>query len=53
MVEAINKVGHAMGLETVAEHVENIEILQVLEAIGVDYAQGYHVGLPESLDNSA
>ena len=46
IVEAINQVGQAMGLLTVAEHVENRAMLEALRAIGVDYAQGYHVARP-------
>ncbi|GAB3675242.1 EAL domain-containing protein [Salinisphaera aquimarina] len=46
IVEAINQVGQAMGLMTVAEHVESLALLDALEAIGVDYAQGYHVARP-------
>ena len=49
MVEAINTIGHTMRLETVAEFVENEAILQVLREIGVDYAQGYHTGIPRPL----
>jgi diguanylate cyclase (GGDEF)-like protein/PAS domain S-box-containing protein len=51
MVEAINKVGHVMGLQTMAEHVEDEETLDILKAIRVDYAQGYHLGVPEPVDN--
>ena len=47
MVEAINKVGHLMGLKTIAEYVENDEILGLLGDIGVDYAQGYGIHKPE------
>ena len=47
MVEAINRVGHAMGIQTVAEYVENDAVLQRLREIGVDYAQGYGVHRPE------
>jgi Amt family ammonium transporter len=46
MVEAINRIGHIMGLETIAEFVETEEILQRLKAIGVDYVQGYGVCRP-------
>ena len=46
IVEAINQVGQAMGLKTVAEHVESRALLQALERIGVDYVQGYHVARP-------
>ena len=45
MVKAINEVGHVMGLKTVAEYVENDATLEVIRELGVDYAQGYAVGL--------
>lgn len=50
MVDAIRRLGHAMNLSVVAEFVESEEILQVLRELGVDYAQGYHLGRPMSLD---
>ncbi len=46
MVAAINRVGQVMGLRTIAEYVENAEIVARLNEIGVDYAQGYHFGRP-------
>ncbi|MCP4875809.1 MAG: EAL domain-containing protein [Gammaproteobacteria bacterium] len=46
MVAAINQVGHAMQLQTVAEFVENDAIRQKLVDIGVDYGQGYGLGKP-------
>jgi diguanylate cyclase (GGDEF)-like protein/PAS domain S-box-containing protein len=49
MVRAINEVGHAMGIRTIAEFVERQEILHVLAALGVDYAQGWAVGRPRAL----
>ncbi|MBL4762481.1 MAG: EAL domain-containing protein [Gammaproteobacteria bacterium] len=49
MVEAINSVGHVMGLKTIAEFVENDEILNILKEIGVDYAQGYGIAKPAPL----
>ena len=50
MVKSINQIGHVMGLETVAEFVESEEILDKLKEIGVDYAQGYGLGKPVSID---
>ncbi|WP_300752685.1 EAL domain-containing protein [Janthinobacterium sp.] len=44
MVKAINEVGHVMGIETVAEYVENDDALAVIRELGIDYAQGYAVG---------
>ena len=49
MVDAINRIGHLMGIQTVAEFVESDAILQSLKVLGVDYAQGYAIHRPESL----
>jgi diguanylate cyclase (GGDEF)-like protein/PAS domain S-box-containing protein len=49
MVEAINRVGRALGLKTIAEFVETEASLQRLRDIGVDYAQGYAIHRPEPL----
>ncbi len=46
MVEAINNIGHVMGLYTVAEYVEDEATFNKLREIGVDYAQGHFVGTP-------
>jgi EAL domain-containing protein (putative c-di-GMP-specific phosphodiesterase class I) len=50
MVKSINDIGHVMGLETIAEFVEDEQIWQKLRAIGVDYGQGYHLGKPVPID---
>ena len=47
MVESINNIGHVMGLQTIAEFAENSAIINMLKEIGVDYAQGYGVAMPE------
>ncbi|MBI1890853.1 MAG: EAL domain-containing protein [Burkholderiales bacterium] len=47
MVEAINSIGHVMGIQTIAEFVENETILERLRALGVDYAQGYGIARPQ------
>ncbi len=49
MVEAINHIGHVMGIQTIAEFVENQTILEKITAIGVDYAQGYSIAQPRPL----
>ena len=48
MVEAINKVGHVMGITTIAECVETTQTLAILEEIGVDYAQGFAIARPRA-----
>ena len=49
MVESINRIGHVMGIKTIAEFVENETILGKLREIGVDSAQGYGIHKPEAL----
>ena len=49
MVESINRIGHVMGIKTIAEFVENMGIYSQLSALGVDYAQGYGIHRPEPL----
>ncbi|MEO1962879.1 MAG: EAL domain-containing protein [Cycloclasticus sp.] len=50
MVKSIHEVGRVMGLETIAEFVEDEAILDKLREIGVTYAQGYHIHIPQPLD---
>lgn len=49
MVESINRIGHVMGKKTIAEFVENDQIRARLKELGVDYAQGYGIAMPEPL----
>ena len=51
MVEAIHRIGHQMGLKTVAEYVESDQTLAVLREIGVDYVQGNGVHCAEPLES--
>ena len=41
MVRSINEIGHLTGKQTIAEFAENVEIINMLRSLGVDYAQGY------------
>ena len=49
MVKAISEVGHAMGIETIAERVESKQVLDKLGTLGVEYAQGYYIARPASV----
>lgn len=53
MVDAINHIGHVMGIQTVAEYVETPEILEAVRVAGVDYAQGYALHRPEPFTAAA
>jgi diguanylate cyclase (GGDEF)-like protein/PAS domain S-box-containing protein len=49
MVKAINDVGQAMGIETIAERVESQEVVEKLSELGIRYAQGYYFARPTSV----
>lgn len=49
MVSAMNEMAHALGLETIAECAESNEVIEQLAGIGVDYVQGYAVGMPQPI----
>ena len=49
MVAAIHQIAHVMGLETIAEFVEDDEIKAKLRAMGVHYGQGYGIDRPAPL----
>lgn len=50
IVRSINEVAHAAGKETIAECVEDAQIIDWMKAMGVDFVQGYAVGRPAPLD---
>ncbi len=50
MVETIHRIGGIMGVRTVAESVENENVLSALALIGVDFAQGFHIRRPVPLE---
>ncbi|GEM_PF-3591891 len=49
MVEAINRVGHVIGIKTIAEFAETEEVLGCLRKIDVDFAQGFIIAEPVPL----
>ncbi len=49
LVDAISRIGKALGIATVAERVENEQVLAILGRIGVEYAQGFHIARPASV----
>jgi EAL domain-containing protein (putative c-di-GMP-specific phosphodiesterase class I) len=51
MVTSIRDIAEAMSIKTVAEFVENKDVMVQLGKMGVDYAQGYAVAEPDRLDN--
>ncbi|MEJ2141705.1 MAG: EAL domain-containing protein [Gammaproteobacteria bacterium] len=51
MVESIIQIGHKLGLEIVAEYVENEHILKQVIKMGANYLQGYAISKPQVIDN--
>jgi len=49
MVQSIRDIGHAIGIKTIAEHVEDQITVDVLRDIGVDFIQGFHIDKPKPL----
>ncbi|MGB5396621.1 MAG: EAL domain-containing protein [Gammaproteobacteria bacterium] len=51
MVAAINQVGHVMNIKTIAEFVENEQIITSLQRLDVDFAQGYGISRPVPIED--
>lgn len=50
VVRSITRIAHLLGKRTIAEHTETEAIRAALAAMGVDYAQGYAIDRPRSLE---
>ena len=50
VVKSISEIGHFMGKKIIAEYVQDDETIQLLQDLGVDYAQGYGIEKPCKLD---
>jgi len=50
MVKSISEIASVMGVKTIAEYVENEAILEKLSSMKIDYAQGYEIMLPQSME---
>ncbi len=46
-LQAMISMGHSLGLEVVAEGIENASTLARLQALGCDLGQGYHLARPQ------
>ncbi|NCF28306.1 MAG: DUF1631 family protein [Gammaproteobacteria bacterium] len=51
VVRSINEIGHLLGKQTIAEFVENDDILARVRDLGVDYAQGFGIEKPVLLES--
>jgi ammonium transporter, Amt family len=48
-VDAINRECQALGIKTIAEHVESVETMEQLRRLGVDFGQGFSIEVPQPL----
>ncbi len=46
LVQNLSNLCQDIGILTVAEFVENQDILDAIKSMGINYAQGFHVGMP-------
>jgi diguanylate cyclase (GGDEF)-like protein/PAS domain S-box-containing protein len=53
LVQAIVSIARGLGQKTVAEGVEDADTLATVRKLGVDYAQGFHLGRPEPAEDDA
>jgi len=47
-VKSLSEMVQAFGMQTIAEFVEDQKTMELLEQLGVNYAQGYHIGRPQA-----
>ncbi len=46
-VRSITELARALNIQVIAEFVESAEVLEMLASLGIDFAQGYHIGRPD------
>lgn len=49
LVDAANRIGHLLGLATIAERIDHPDLLRVVAHLGVDYAEGDCLNPPQPL----
>jgi len=47
ITRAIVNLSKTLGIETVAEYVEDFDVYNIVKECGIDYAQGYYIGKPK------
>ncbi len=50
IVKAISQIAKDFNIKTLAEYIENKEILEKIKSFGIDYAQGYYISKPVKLE---
>ena len=50
IVEHIRELSAFFGAKSIAEHVEDLKTVELLQRLGVDFAQGYYYGKPKMIE---
>lgn len=53
IIDSIARIGHVLGIHTVAQGVDDVDTAERLIAMGIDYAQGNQYGAPRLLAGDA
>ena len=52
IVHVIQEIGETAGIKTIAEFVEDSDVMDKLCEMGIDFAQGYYIDHPQALSNT-
>ncbi|NNE64211.1 MAG: EAL domain-containing protein [Gammaproteobacteria bacterium] len=50
MIESINTMCHLLGIRTIAKCADSDLVVSTIKQLGIDFAQGYYLGNPVSMD---
>ena len=51
MMSSINDLAHKLNMHTVAEHVEDEATSRLVDKMGIDFIQGFYLGVPTDIEN--
>ncbi|MBI2964856.1 MAG: EAL domain-containing protein [Chloroflexi bacterium] len=52
LIRSLSGLAHTLGVEVIAEFVQDEETMEFLQACGIEYAQGFFVGRPAEFDEN-
>ncbi len=51
IVSSVVDIAHGLGKQTIAEYVADAEVMAAVRSLGVDLAQGFHIGRPQPVED--